>query len=113
MKVCEKSPDAFQLRRHGGDPRRRRTVAQTFVAEEAEELAALPDRAAERPAELIALELGALDPGAVVEEAVGVEVVIAQVLEGRPVKFLRAALGREVDDARRRSGRTARHRRCG
>ena len=71
------------------------------VAEE--ERLVLEHRAAEGAAELVLLEVRLGAAGAVVEEVVGVEGVVAEELEGAAVELVGARLDLQVDDAAERA----------
>ena len=103
LKVCEKSPDRSRARGQRADRGGRRTLPQAFVAAKEEELLGSPDRSCEVSAELVALEDGLRQPGAVVRPGVRVQHGIAQEVEAGAMEIGAAALGHDADDAAARA----------
>ncbi len=87
---------ALQQRRDVGDIGAGVALAASLISAEEEELLGLPDRTAQRSAELVALEQRALQSGAVVGPGVGVQLVVAQILEGGAVEVVRSAAGDHI-----------------
>ena len=83
--------DALVVERHGGDAAYALRDARALVIEEVEQLVLL-DRAADAAAELILVILRTRQVVAVGEEVIGIEVVVAQVLEQQAVHLVGSAL---------------------
>src|SRR6185503_765059 len=95
--------EPFRARRNRAPGRSREAPnAFPFHAAEEEELVFL-DRPAEAPAEIVIAEhrFGNFDRPRLIEKVVGVELVVAQVLEGAAVKLISAAARHDVDRSAR------------
>ena len=89
---------AHGVRRHGEDIGLALAQTEAFVGAE-EEGFVLADGSADVGAELILGERGTPDAGPVIEEGVGVEGAVAQILVGTAVEAIRAGLSRKIDHA--------------
>ena len=94
-------------RRHGGEEGLPQPLAVPLVVGE-EERPVPEQRAAERAAELVLLEVRLGAAGAVVEEVVGVERVVAVELEAAAVRDVGARLDLQVHDAAERAAELGR-----
>ena len=83
--------DALVVERHGGDAAYALRDARALVIEEVEQLVLL-DRAADAAAELILVILRTAQVVAVGEEVIGIEIIVAEVLEQQAVHLVGPAL---------------------